>query len=180
VTPGTDATPKRGSTWAEDKADRPIWTEADWSDWIADGWVTDRDALVRQFGEDLAHFALLRLLIAQQRGQYIHDSLAWCRTVAQHQKWREERQARRYVSRSFWGSTETEQVPKELWDLVTPERRVIARDLLDRAHPSLVAWHLGEETTISPRMRSHRRAQLRALADEEARPRPPETNVYRK
>jgi hypothetical protein len=37
-----------------------------------------------------------------------------------------------------WNSGE-----EELWDLVTPERRVIARDLLVHAHPSLVAWHLG-------------------------------------
>ena len=162
MTPGgTDATPKRGSTWAEDKADRPIWTAADWSDWTAADWITDRNALVQQFGEDLAHFALLRLLIAQQRGQNIHDSLAWCRKVAQRRQWREQRQARRYVSMNPWNSGE-----EELLDPVTPERRVIARDLLAHAHPSLVAWHLGEETTISPRMRSHWRAQLRALADE--------------
>jgi hypothetical protein len=166
VTPGTDATPKRDSTWAEDKADRPIWTEADWSDWIEADWITDRNALAQQFGEDLAHFALLRLLIAQQRGQYIHDSLAWCRTVAQRRQWREQRQARRWVSMNPGNSAETEQVPEGLWDRVTPERRVIARDLLAHADPSLVAWHLGEETTISPRMRSHWRAKLRALAEE--------------
>jgi hypothetical protein len=164
VTLGTDATPKRDSTWAEDKVDQPIWTEADWSDWIAADWIADRNALVGQFGDDLAHFALLRLLIAHQRGQYIHDSLAWCRKVAQRRQWREGRQARRCVSMNPGNSAETEQVPEGLQDLVTPERRVIARDLLARAHPSLVSWHLGEETTISPRMRSHWREKLRALA----------------
>jgi hypothetical protein len=64
-----------------------------------------------------------------------------------------------------WNS-ETEQVPEGLWDLVTPERRVIARDLLARAHPSLVAQLFGEETTVSSRMRTYWRAKLRALVDE--------------
>jgi hypothetical protein len=143
-----------------------MWTAADWSDWIAADWITDRNALAQQFGEDLAHFALLRLLIAQQRGQYIHDSLAWCRKVAQRRQWREQRQARRYVSMNSGNSAETEQPPKELWDLVTPERRVIARDLLAHAHPSLVAQFFGEKTTVSARMRAYWRAKLRALADE--------------
>jgi hypothetical protein len=95
VTPGTDATPRSSPAWAKDTADQLDWFA---DDWIADDWITDRDALVRQFGEDLAHFALLRLLIAQQRGQNIHDSLAWCRKVAKRRQWREEHQARRYVS----------------------------------------------------------------------------------
>jgi hypothetical protein len=60
VTPGTDATPTRGSTWAEDKTDWPTWTADDWIE-------TDRSILVEEFGEDLAHFALLQLLVAQQR-----------------------------------------------------------------------------------------------------------------
>jgi hypothetical protein len=161
MTPTQSAVP----AWAKDTADRPVWTASDWSDWITSNWVTDRNALAQQFGEDLAHFALLQLLIAEQRGKIIHDSLAWCRTVAKHRQWREERQARRYVSMNPWNSAETEQVPKEFWDLVTPERRVIARDLLARAHPSLVAQLFGEKTTVSPRMRTHWRAKLRALAD---------------
>jgi hypothetical protein len=155
-------TPSAALAWAEDQADQLNWFAADW---IAADWITDRNALVQQFGEDLAHFALLRLLIAQQRGQTIHDSLAWCRKVAERQQWREDRQARRYVSMSLWASAEAEPVPKELWDLVTPERRVIARDLLAHAHPSLVALLCGE-TTVSSRMRSHWRAKLRALAAE--------------
>jgi hypothetical protein len=155
-------TPSAAPAWAEDQADQLNWFAADW---IAADWITDRNALVQQFGEDLAHFALLRLLIAQQRGQNIHDSLAWCRTVAQRQQWREDRQARRYVSMSSWDSAETEQGPEGLRDLVTPECRVIARDLLAHAHPSLVAQLFGEETTVSPRMLTYWRAKLRALAD---------------
>jgi hypothetical protein len=162
MTPTQAAAP----AWTEDYTDRPIWTASDWSDWIGADWITDRKALVQRFGDDLADFALLRLLIAQQRGQNIHDSLAWCWTVAKRRQWREEHQARRYVSMNLWNSAETEKVPEGLRDLVTPERRVIARDLLARAHPSLVAQLCGEKTTVSPRMRTYWRAKLRALADE--------------
>jgi DNA-directed RNA polymerase specialized sigma24 family protein len=117
--------------WAKDTADQLNWFA---DDWFADDLMTDRNALVQQFGEDLAHFALLRLLVAQQRGQDILNTLAWCRRVAQRRQWREERQARRYVSMNPWNSAETEQPPEGLWDLVTPERRVIARDLLGSVH----------------------------------------------
>jgi len=154
VTCGTDPTLRRGWTWAEDKADRPTWTASD--------WITFRNVLVGEFEEDLAHFALLRLLVAQQRGQNIHNPLAWCFTVAQRRQWREECQARRCVSMILWDSAE----PEGLWDLVTPERRVIARDLLAQAHPSLVAQLFSEKTTVSPRMRAYWRAKLRTLADE--------------
>jgi hypothetical protein len=150
VISGTDVTPTRGSNSAEDKPDQPTCPAAD--------WIITRNILVEEFGEDLAHFALLRLLIAQQRGQNIHYPLAWCWRVAQRRQWREDRQARRWVSM-------TEQVREELWDLVTPERRVIARDLLAHAHPYLVAQLFGKKTTVSPRMRTHWRAKLRALAD---------------
>ena len=65
----TDTTPTRGSTWAEDQADQPTWTAAD--------WIINRSVLVKEFkSEDLAHFALLRLLLAQQRGKHIHNPLA--------------------------------------------------------------------------------------------------------
>jgi hypothetical protein len=158
VIPGTDATPTRGSTWAEDTAD--------WLTWTGFDWKTARSDLVRQFDEDLAHIAFLKLLRAQRQGKNIEDPVAWCRTVAQRRQWREQRQAQRYVLMNSWNSAETKQVPEGLWDLVTPERRVIARDLLAHAHPSLVAHFFGEKTTASPRMRSYWRAKLRALADE--------------
>lgn len=154
----TDTTPTRDSTSTEDKADRPTWTTAD--------WIINRSVLVEEFkSEDLAHFALLRLLLAQQRGKHIHNPLAWCCRVAQRRKWREERQAHRWVSMNPGNSAETAQVPEELWDRVTPERRVIARDLLARADPSLVAHVFDKETTVSSRMRTYWRAKLRALAD---------------
>ena len=62
-------------------------------------------------------------------------------------------------------SAETEQVPEKLWDLVTPERQAIARELLAHAHPSLVARLYDEKTPVSSRMRTYWRAKLRALAD---------------
>jgi hypothetical protein len=155
VTPGTDATPTTPTQSAA-----PAWAEdtADWLTWTGFDWKTARSDLVGQFDEDLAHFAFLKLLRAQRQGKNIEDLVAWCRKVAQHRQWREERQALRCVSM-------TEQVPEGLWDLVTPERRVIARDLLAQAHPSLVARLFGEKTTVSPRMRAYWRAKLRALAD---------------
>jgi DNA-directed RNA polymerase specialized sigma24 family protein len=144
--------------WAEDTTD--------WLTWTGFDWEAARNVLVGQFGEDLAHFALWKLLRAQQQGKDIEDPVAWCRTVAKHQQWREERQARRHVSMTPWESGETEPVPEGLMDLVTPERRIIARDLLARAHPCLIAQLFGDETTISARMRCHWRGKLRVLAGE--------------